>query len=102
MELGVLANYNSATPKFNKIYKEKLIKITKDFQKLKKDTHTMNKTIKINDIDLIFNDEEITYTSPTENKTITFNKDDKNLLNALMQIINLIEFKNSNTQKEKI
>ncbi len=63
----------------------------------------MNKTIKINDIDLVFNDEEITYTSPTENKTITFNKDDKkSFLNALMQIINLIEFKNSNTQKEKI
>lgn len=63
----------------------------------------MNKTIKINDIDLVFNDGEITYTSSTENKTISFNKDDKkSFSNALMQIINLIEFKNTNTQKEKI
>ncbi len=63
----------------------------------------MNKTIKINDIDLVFNDGEIIYTSSTENKTISFNKDDKkSFSNALMQIINLIEFKNSNTQKEKI
>lgn len=63
----------------------------------------MNKTIKINDIDLVFNDGEIIYTSSTENKTISFNKDDKkSFSNALMQIINLIEFKNTNTQKEKI
>lgn len=62
----------------------------------------MNKTIKINDIDLVFNDGEIIYTSSTENKTISFNKDDKkSFSNALMQIINLIEFKNTNTQKEK-
>lgn len=63
----------------------------------------MNKTIKINDIDLVFNDGEIIYTSSTENKTISFNKDDKkSFSSALMQIINLIEFKNTNTQKEKI
>ena len=63
----------------------------------------MNKTIKINDIDLVFNNETITYTSSTENKTISFNKDDKkSFSSALMQIINLIEFKNSKIEKEKI
>lgn len=62
----------------------------------------MNKTIKINDIDLVFNDEEITYASSTKNKTITFNKDDeKSFSNALMEIINLIEFKNSKIKKQK-
>lgn len=60
-------------------------------------------TIKINDIDLVFNDEQISYSSSTENKTISFKKnDDKSFTSALMQIINLIEFKNSKIEKEKI
>lgn len=63
----------------------------------------MNTTIKINDIDLVFNDEQISYSSSTENKTISFKKnDDKSFTSALMQIINLIEFKNSKIEKEKI
>lgn len=39
----------------------------------------MNKTIKINDIDLVFNDGEITYTSSTENKLSLLIKMMKNL-----------------------